>query len=83
MSDHTVKLLQERVLEAVARIRSLRNERDGRTAECEALRARIGELETGSVATGLERVRSALRDAIRDLREIAGPDDDAGPRRDG
>ena len=83
MSDDTVKLLQDRVREAVARIRSLRAERDGRVAECDALRARVGELEGSGHPVGLERARSVLRDAIRELREIGGPDDETGPRRNG
>jgi hypothetical protein len=75
MSDETVKLLEDRVMDAVARIRQLRAERDGRAAECEALRSRITAMEEREAATAtverspdLERIRTALRDAIRELR---------------
>jgi hypothetical protein len=80
MSEDTIKLLQDRVLEAVARVRGLR-------AECDALRARIAECEQDDRRIDLEKIRSALRDAIRDLREGdetgGGSGDRAGSRRSG
>jgi len=78
MNEDTIKLLQDRVLEAAARIRGLRAERDGRSAECDALRARVGEFERDGRRIDLEKIRSALRDAIRDLREGAEAGDDPG-----
>lgn len=74
MNDETVKLLEDRVMDAVARIRQLRAERDASAAECEALRSRIAALETeaaarkGAPAPDLDPIREALREAIRELR---------------
>ncbi len=91
MKEEIVRTLEDRILEAAARIRHLRSEGDRRKEECAALRARIAALETGDRGArsgsggaddDLARVRTALRDAIRDLREEEGPAGDPVPGPD-
>ncbi len=85
MNEETVKTLESRVLDAVARIRSLRSECDRRGEECAALRARVGDLEREGASPSaqeggetFDKVRAALREAIRELREEEEPPGDPG-----
>ena len=75
MSD-TIKILEDRVRRAVARIRELRNERSELERELERTRARLeaaaGDDNDGATENGWRREReqvvSALRDVVVDLR---------------
>lgn len=76
MREETIKLLEDRVFEAVARIRDLRSELEREVEERSILRARLEEIEFGGIQArlqgwerDLDKIRAALRDAIRDLRE--------------
>jgi hypothetical protein len=79
MGEAKLRLLEDRVLQAVARVRTLGEERDRAEDEMRELRRRLEEIEREGVGLrrGLppgkfEQVRNALDAAIRDLR-----DDDA------
>jgi DNA-binding Lrp family transcriptional regulator len=85
MGEAKLRLLEDRVLQAVAQVRTLREARDRTEDEMRELRRRLDELEREGVVLrrGLppeesENVRSALEAAIRDLRE----DDDAATPRE-
>ncbi len=83
MSEPKLRLLEDRVLQAVAQVRSLREERARAEDELRGLRGRLDELEREGVGSrrGLppERtaeIRGALEAAIRELRD---DDDTARP----
>jgi len=76
VSETKIKLLEDRVLQTVAQVRALKDERDRAESELRELHRRLGELEReGELArVGLppERVgeiRGVLEAAIRVLRE--------------
>jgi uncharacterized coiled-coil DUF342 family protein len=87
MGEAKLRLLEDRVLQAVAQVRTLREERDRTEDELRELRRRLEELEREGVNSrrGLppeksEEIRRALEAAIRDLREDDAP---AAPREVG
>jgi hypothetical protein len=76
MGEAKLRLLEDRVLQAVARVRTLGEERDRAEDEMRELRRRLEAIEREGVVLrrGLppgtsEQVRNALAAAIRDLRE--------------
>ena len=86
MAEPKLRLLEDRVLQAVAQVRSLREERERTEDELRGLRLRLEELEREGL--GLRRalspekvseIRGAIEAAIRDLRE----NDDASVPREG
>ncbi len=79
MGEAKLKLLEDRVLQAVAQVRTLREARDRAEDEMRGLRRRLEEIEREGVVLrrGIppgksEQVRNALEAAIRDLREDEG-----------
>ncbi len=80
MAEPKLRLLEDRVLQVVAQVRSLREEREHTEDELRELRRRLDELEREGVSLrrGLPsekaaELRGAIEAAIRELRE----DDDA------
>jgi hypothetical protein len=79
MSQAKLRLLEDRVLQAVARVRSLREERDRAEGELRGLRLRLEELEeevvclrNGLPPAAVDEVRGVLWAAVRELREEEG-----------
>ncbi len=90
MDEATVRLLEDRVLRAIERLRALREECEGLAARLEQERARLSQVEhetwaraaRAAEAVWSERVEAAaavLREAIRQLREEAAPPDSGEP----
>lgn len=90
MDEATVRLLEDRVLRVIERLRSLQRECEGLAAELERERARLSQVENetwaraakAAQAAWSERVAGAaqvLRQAIRQLREEATPSGTAEP----
>jgi DNA-binding Lrp family transcriptional regulator len=80
MSEPKIKLLEERVFQAVAQVRSLREERDRVEGELREVRQRLEELEGEGVRLRLgfspdriAEVRGVLEAAIRELRNEDEP----------
>ncbi len=76
MAEPKLRLLEDRVLQVVARVRSLREERDRTEDDLRELRSRLDELEREGVSLrrGLPpekaaELRGAIEAAIRELRE--------------
>ena len=67
MSEAATSVLEERIQAIVTRVRSLAEERNTLLAEIDALRARVDRAE--STARENVRLRSALEEAVRELRE--------------
>jgi predicted nuclease with TOPRIM domain len=79
MSQAKIRLLEDRVLQAVARVRSLGEERDRAEGELRGLRRRLEELEEelvclrhGLPPAAVDDVRGVLEAAVRELREEEG-----------
>ncbi len=86
MAEPKLKLLEDRVLQAVAQVRSLREQRERTEDEVRELRRKLEALERdrSNLRRGLSpekaaEVRGALEAAIRELRE----DDEPAPPREG
>lgn len=90
MDEATVRLLEDRVLRAIERLRALREECEGLAAQLEQERARLSRVESETWARAAraaetvwsERVAAAaevLREAIRQLREEASPSGSGEP----
>lgn len=86
MGDEAIKLLEDRVLRVVARIRTLRDERDRLASDLEALRAQLDSAERGRAERDredrdaeLREMRRILTEAISELREEAGGSSEAVP----
>jgi chromosome segregation ATPase len=80
MSETKIRLLEDRVLQAVARVRSLREERDRAEGELRELRRRLEELEEeadrlrhGLAPAAVGQVRGVLEAAVLELREEDDP----------
>ncbi len=80
MTHPKLKLLEDRLLQAVARVRSLREERDRTEGELRELRRRLDELERersdsrrGIPPEKVAEVRGAVEAAIRELRRDDEP----------
>lgn len=67
MSETATNILEERIQAIVERVRALAAERDLLRAEIDTLRERVGEAET--TARENQRLRNALEEAVRELRE--------------
>jgi len=64
MSDATTKLLSDRIAAIIERVKELAAERDELRRDIEGLRSRLDRHEQENT-----RLRTALEDAIRELRE--------------
>ena len=64
MSDATTKLLSARIAAIIERVKELAAERDELRRDIEGLRSRLDRHEQENT-----RLRTALEDAIRELRE--------------
>ncbi|MBZ5639436.1 MAG: hypothetical protein LAO51_11880 [Acidobacteriia bacterium] len=80
MSQNKIRLLEDRVLNAVAQVRTLKVERDRAEGGLRELRRRLEELESEleRLRGGLPRdefgqFRNVLAEAVRDLRGDDGP----------
>lgn len=71
--ESTIRLLEDRVRRLLQRLKDLSAESGRLESENLALKARLAEFEGGPTRQGWpmppDRVASALRDAIRELRE--------------
>jgi hypothetical protein len=90
MSQAKIRLLEDRVLQAVARVRSLREERDRAEGELRGLRRRLEELEEelfclrhGLPPIAVDEIRGVLEAVVRELREEEGAAQAEGPSADG
>ncbi len=86
MSDATLRLLEDRVVRLVERLRETSADRRRVEAELEETRLRLAELESreaGRREESADRIRGiagALRQSIRELREPEAGDGDPGDR---
>ena len=64
MSEAPTKLLADRIAAIIERVKDLAAERDGLRREIEAMKDRLDRHEQDNA-----RLRSALEEAIRDLRQ--------------
>lgn len=64
MSDKPTKLLEDRIVALIERVRELASQRDALHRESEEMRARLESRERDNA-----RLRTVLDEAVRDLRQ--------------
>ena len=79
MSEPKLKLIEERVVRAVAQVRSLTEERNRAEDELREVRRRLEDLEkerdllrAGLSPDHVRQIRGGIEEAVRDLRDESG-----------